>query len=70
MERRNGIMAHELVIKSEVGGERIDGPSHDCALDMHLQEALKSFQQKALQEVVWGWREVELKHQHQIENGW
>jgi hypothetical protein len=70
MEKRNGIMTHELVIKSERGAGRIDGPSHDYALDMHLQEALKSFQQKALQEeVVWDWREDELKHKHQIENG-
>jgi hypothetical protein len=52
------------------GAGRIDGPSHGYALDMHLQEALKSFQQKALQEeVVWDRRENELKHKHQIENG-
>jgi hypothetical protein len=45
-------MAYGLVIKSEIweGGGRIDGPSHGYALDTHLQEALKSFQQEALQE--------------------
>jgi hypothetical protein len=67
MEGRNGIMAHEFVIKFRRRAGRVDGPSHDYALDMHVQEALKSFQQKALQEeVVWDWWEDELKHKHQI----